>query len=633
MYRGWERHESYWDTPGMNENLKFLGDHVPGLNVVGADTDPLPATAAQGSCVLHLATGEYSVYSVKADNSGSAWTRYPASKGLMAYFDDVVYGNTGSMWKDATSQGTEAFMPVTTPIVPITIDNTTAPGSGTGRVFFSDIDAGGFNTDAGRMSFSADVIFNNYFALNPSGHVAVVLRQDPATQNTAIRGQGAIFGNVSLAPEGTSVVPGFQLEGFAGGTDPQGNRLIPGGASPEALADGKNYKILIESSKSPDGSKYIRGAVYKQVARGYDCVYDSGDVLDTLVGTDMTKTGLFIGHVFGSGSGGWSIGITNAKVTWSAFGQKMTDVLASSGGGGTDSQTLSISGQTLSISGGNSVTLPTSSADGSETKLSAGTNVTITGTGTSGSPYVINSTGTGTGTTQYFQSGTNTTLTGAGTIASKYQYDVATATEGALGVARFATSAEAVAGTGGVISTPSTVNAQIAARYTQANVAVGIASSQKLLMSNPTVRTYAQATLFDTMLDPGAGWGSWQSSEVFRFSEGGAFRFDVNGFLFAEIGNASTNKRVNISAYLVVGGVAYWLGGGISELIEPGNIYPSSGISGSVTLYNVAANDAAYITIASNANPGFTTFNIYWGITGAIQGGGSGASGIIITKV
>lgn len=36
-------------------------------------------------------------------------------------------------------------------------------------------------------------------------------------------------------------------------------------------------------------------------------------------------------------------------------------------------------------------------ADGSETKLSEGTNVTITGTGTTGSPYVINSTASGTG--------------------------------------------------------------------------------------------------------------------------------------------------------------------------------------------------------------------------------------------
>jgi hypothetical protein len=37
-----------------------------------------------------------------------------------------------------------------------------------------------------------------------------------------------------------------------------------------------------------------------------------------------------------------------------------------------------------------------SAADGSETKVTAGTNVTVTGAGTTGSPYVINATGSGT---------------------------------------------------------------------------------------------------------------------------------------------------------------------------------------------------------------------------------------------
>jgi len=53
-------------------------------------------------------------------------------------------------------------------------------------------------------------------------------------------------------------------------------------------------------------------------------------------------------------------------------------------------QTLSLSGNDLTISGtgGNTITLPT--ADGSETKLTAGSNISITGTGTSASPYTIN---------------------------------------------------------------------------------------------------------------------------------------------------------------------------------------------------------------------------------------------------
>ncbi|WP_036384101.1 hypothetical protein [Muricauda sp. MAR_2010_75] len=73
----------------------------------------------------------------------------------------------------------------------------------------------------------------------------------------------------------------------------------------------------------------------------------------------------------------------------------------------TDSQTvtdLSLSGNTLSItlSGGNTEMLDLSPiipvADGSETIVTAGTNVTVTGSGTSGNPYVINSTASGSGT-------------------------------------------------------------------------------------------------------------------------------------------------------------------------------------------------------------------------------------------
>ncbi|WP_348738446.1 hypothetical protein, partial [Tenacibaculum sp. 190524A02b] len=56
----------------------------------------------------------------------------------------------------------------------------------------------------------------------------------------------------------------------------------------------------------------------------------------------------------------------------------------------TDNQTLSISGNDLSIADGNTITLP--SADGTETVVNAGTNVTVTGDGSSATPYVINST-------------------------------------------------------------------------------------------------------------------------------------------------------------------------------------------------------------------------------------------------
>lgn len=57
--------------------------------------------------------------------------------------------------------------------------------------------------------------------------------------------------------------------------------------------------------------------------------------------------------------------------------------------------------------------------NGSETKLNPGTNVTITGAGTILSPYVINSTASGSSTI-YFDDGINTTISGFGTLEDPY---------------------------------------------------------------------------------------------------------------------------------------------------------------------------------------------------------------------
>jgi len=54
--------------------------------------------------------------------------------------------------------------------------------------------------------------------------------------------------------------------------------------------------------------------------------------------------------------------------------------------------------------------------DGSETKITAGTNVTVTGAGTIASPYVVNSTGTGTTSPQWTTSGDNISNTNTGNV-------------------------------------------------------------------------------------------------------------------------------------------------------------------------------------------------------------------------
>ena len=435
IYRGWQRHESYWDTPGMNENLKVISDHLPALNVVGTNVSPLPSVAAEGETVLNLATGTYSVYSLNAQGLSSGWQTYPASKGMLALFNGAVYGSTGYAWEVVasdlniaqgdniiiTGDGTQASPyvistknQIVTNLGAFTMDNSTAPSGGYGRKFYADTFPNGYNLGAGRMSFSADVIFDDYFSVNPIGHMAIVLRQDPALADTSVRGNGIAIGDLRGATEGTQVNPGAQVELWANTVNPQQNRLVPGADSKEALADGVFYKLLVESSVAPDGNKYARMAIYKQTARGYDCVVDTGDVLDTLAGSDFSKSGLLIGHVFGSNASGWSIQFTNMRVWWGPFSAKNTDTsyIEVGSGGGSDNQTLSISGNSLSISGGNSVTLPTGTVpDGSETKVTAGTNVTVTGTGTTASPYVINSASSGTATDRVFRAGD--TMTGS----------------------------------------------------------------------------------------------------------------------------------------------------------------------------------------------------------------------------
>ena len=187
----------------------------------------------------------------------------------------------------------------------------------------------GWNVGAGRMSFSADIQFNSYFANNPGGHMAIVLRQDPATAvpgsvGGLVKGQGVAIGNLVSAPEGTQTNPGIQAETWANGTA-QANRLIPSTSAPTKLLDNTLYKLLVESSVGHDGRKFVRYALYRVVTTGVDIVYDTGDVLDTLAGADMTKSALLIGHVFGAGGTGWEIAITNAKVVWGPFGEKATD--------------------------------------------------------------------------------------------------------------------------------------------------------------------------------------------------------------------------------------------------------------------------------------------------------------------
>lgn len=98
IYRGWFRGESYWDTPGMNENLQFIDNHLP-LTVLAVDPDPMPVSADKGEAVLFTDNGTYRVYNNgPASGDGPIWTTYPPLKGLLAIKDGLIFENTGSSW-------------------------------------------------------------------------------------------------------------------------------------------------------------------------------------------------------------------------------------------------------------------------------------------------------------------------------------------------------------------------------------------------------------------------------------------------------------------------------------------------------------------------------------------------------
>jgi len=92
--------------------------------------------------------------------------------------------------------------------------------------------------------------------------------------------------------------------------------------------------------------------------------------------------------------------------------------------GSDGSETKINPGTNIGVSGLGTIASPyiiSSTIDGSETKVNAGTNISISGSGTAGSPYIINNTMSAPdGSETKINSGTTTSVTGSGTTASPY---------------------------------------------------------------------------------------------------------------------------------------------------------------------------------------------------------------------
>lgn len=206
--------------------------------------------------------------------------------------------------------------------IPDFVINQSTPDS---RVFFANTNPAGWNAGAGRMTVRFDLAPVNYFAANPNGHLAVVLRQQLDSVATAVRGQGIAIGNATGFPNGASDLnPTPLLETFfnslpstPGGTsnylwsNSEGARSLP-------MVDGATYRFIIESTQTMDGLRYLRYRMYRfqSATQSWRAEVDTGDVLDHNTWAELTQTGLLFGDVFRSNLSTWSLNFYQVGVWW-----------------------------------------------------------------------------------------------------------------------------------------------------------------------------------------------------------------------------------------------------------------------------------------------------------------------------
>ncbi len=208
--------------------------------------------------------------------------------------------------------------PVTTVLGSYTLNSSTP----TDKIRVATTPDGGWNTGIGMMTLDMEVTPNSYFAVNPGGHVALVCRCDTSILDSAVSGQGVIFGNqVGIGgTEGAPFVRASQIETWEYPDTPTNRWIFPdtSGGPAAQMVDGQRYRFIIDTSKWYDGKRYIRYRryVWFPTRACWNLEVDSGSVLDHNVASDLTKTGFALGHALGSGGSGWSVQFDNVTVTW-----------------------------------------------------------------------------------------------------------------------------------------------------------------------------------------------------------------------------------------------------------------------------------------------------------------------------
>lgn len=272
---------------------------------------PFEYVPGTGSITVHINGVRLHPDEVAETSETSVTLQTPAAAGdrvLLSVITEVAAGGGGSF--DA-------------PLGGVTASGVTFSESSPTRYLIPDTNPQGWNAGVGAQTLQFDFISNGYFAANPSGHLAVILRCDTEVIETAARGQGMIIGTVVGAQEAPAYGPTTQIETFYNGLPaPETARyLFPGseGLSSRLLQDGVLYRVRVSATKAEDGQRYIRYRLYRrnELHHAWDLERDTGDVHDANSWADLvTKTGVAFGHVFNDDLSPWSLEISNVQIVW-----------------------------------------------------------------------------------------------------------------------------------------------------------------------------------------------------------------------------------------------------------------------------------------------------------------------------
>lgn len=208
---------------------------------------------------------------------------------------------------------------------------TFTPGSpATDRHEFFAANTGGFESGPHTLRVQFDLLATNYFAqikAGGTGHIAVILHQDPALVATNVRGNGCLIGICDNGiGEGYPFPTAYNvamIETWMGGTaSTNDNRVFPGTETPPGyeFVDGTTYRFILSSSVDDLDNKWIRMQVFQKNTSihpegAWDLVHDTGHHLDFNEWADFTKTGVYFAHVFEPAT--WtSISISNVNIVW-----------------------------------------------------------------------------------------------------------------------------------------------------------------------------------------------------------------------------------------------------------------------------------------------------------------------------